>query len=152
MLDGDLAIGPFGEDDRAAVIALWRRCGLVVPHNDPDADIDLARAKANSDILVGRLATSGVVASAMVGHDGHRGWLYYVAVDPGHRRRGFARAIVAAGEAWLRSHGIRKAQLLIRETNTQVRDVYAALGWSEAPRVVMERWLEDPDPMPPERS
>lgn len=112
-----------------------------MPHNDPDADIDRARGRENSDILVGWLEPAGIVASVMVGHDGHRGWLSYVSVDPGHRRRGFARAVVAAGEDWLRGRGIPKAQLLIRQSNTQVRAVYAALGWAEVPRVVMARWL-----------
>ena len=138
---GEPAIRPFREADRAAVTALWRRCGLVVPYNDPDTDIDLAAGRENSDILVGLLDRERIVASAMVGHDGHRGWLYYVAVDPDHRRRGFARAVVGACEDWLRARGIRKAHLLIRETNTQVRTVYEALGWREAPRIMMERWL-----------
>jgi GNAT superfamily N-acetyltransferase len=77
----------------------------------------------------------------MVGHDGHRGWLYYVAVAPDLRGLGCGRAIVAAAEDWLRVRGIPKAQLMIRDTNTGVRDFYAGLGWNEAPRIVMERWL-----------
>lgn len=136
-----LTIRAVAGHDHAALVALWRGCGLVVPHNDPDADIALAAGRENSDILVGIGPAGVLAASVMVGHDGHRGWLYYVAVDPASRGRGHGRAIVAAGEGWLRARGIRKAQLMIRDTNTAVRDFYAGLGWSASPRVVMERWL-----------
>ena len=137
----DLTIRAFRPDDRAAVTALWRASGLVLPHNDPDADLARAADQANSDILLGLLSDGTVAASVMVGHDGHRGWLYYVAVAANARGRGHGRAIVAAAEDWLRTRGIPKAQLTIRDTNTGVRDFYAGLGWNEAPRIVMERWL-----------
>ncbi|MCJ2079761.1 GNAT family acetyltransferase [Methylobacterium sp. J-090] len=136
-----LTIRPFDAGDRAAVIALWRACGLVVPHNDPDADIDRAAGRANSDVLVGVTPDGRVAVSVMVGHDGHRGWLYYVAVAQDARGRGHGRAMVAAGEEWLRARGVPKAQLMIRDTNTAVRDFYAGLGWDAVPRTVMERWL-----------
>ncbi|NEU14193.1 GNAT family acetyltransferase [Methylobacterium sp. BTF04] len=136
-----LTIRSFGEDDRAAVKALWQVCGLTVPYNDPDADIHRAAGQPNSDILLGVSPDGRVGATVMVGHDGHRGWLYYVAVDPALRGQGHGRAIVAAGEAWLRARHVPKAQLLIRETNTGVRDFYAGLGWAAIPRIVMERWL-----------
>ena len=136
-----LTIRPFEAGDRAAVIALWRGCGLVVAHNDPETDIDRAAGRANSDVLVGVTADGRVAASVMVGEDGHRGWLYYVAVAADARGRGHGRAIVAAAEAWLRARGIPKAQLLIRDTNAAVRDFYAGLGWDESPRIVMERRL-----------
>ncbi len=140
MTDG-LTIRTYRPDDRAAVTALWRACGLVVPHNDPEADIARAAGQPNSDILLGLLADDGIAASVMVGHDGHRGWLYYVAVSPEARGRGHGRAMVAAAEDWLRARGIPKAQLMIRDTNAAVRDFYAGLGWNESPRIVMERWL-----------
>jgi len=136
-----LTIRTYRPGDRAAVTALWRACGLVVPHNDPDADIARAAGQPNSDILLGLPPDDGIVASVMVGHDGHRGWLYYVAVAPEARGRGYGRTMVAAAEDWLRVRGIPKAQLMIRDTNTGVRDFYADLGWNESPRIVMERWL-----------
>lgn len=140
MTDG-LTIRSYAPGDRAAVTALWRACGLVVPHNDPDADLARAAGRDNSDVLLGLLPEDGLAASVMVGHDGHRGWLYYVAVAPDRRGRGHGRAMVAAAEDWLRARGIPKAQLMIRDTNTGVRDFYAGLGWNEAPRIVMEHWL-----------
>jgi ribosomal protein S18 acetylase RimI-like enzyme len=135
-----LSIRPFEEADRVALVALWQRCGLTVPYNDPDRDIDFAKGRENSDILIG--TTEGrLVASAMVGHDGHRGWLYYVAVAPDRQGGRLGQQIVAAGEAWLKARGVPKAQLMIRETNTQVRGFYEAAGWEAIPRTVMQKWL-----------
>lgn len=78
----------------------------------------------------------------MVGHDGHRGWLYYLASDPGSRGRGFGRQMVQAAEEWLRQRGVVKAQLLVRETNTKVVSFYEHLGFEVAPRTVMSKWLK----------
>ena len=64
-------------------------------------------------MLVGR-AGAAIVATAMVGHDGHRGWVYYVAVDPDSQGKGLGRAIMKAAEDWLRAAGIAKLQLLVR--------------------------------------
>jgi ribosomal protein S18 acetylase RimI-like enzyme len=140
MID-PLVIKAFGENDRSGLIDLWRRCNLTVPHNDPDRDIDFARGRANSEILLG-FSDDRVIASVMVGHDGHRGWIYYVAVDPDYQGRRWGRAIVEAGEEWLRTCGVLKAQLMIRETNTQVRGFYEAVGWEAIPRTVMQKWLK----------
>jgi ribosomal protein S18 acetylase RimI-like enzyme len=82
-----------------------------------------------------------VAGSVMVGHDGHRGWLYYVAARPASRGKGVGRRMVQAAENWLRQQGIVKVQLLVRETNTKVVSFYEHLGFEVAPRVVMSRWL-----------
>ena len=127
--------------DRRAVIALWQACGLVVPgKNDPEADIDFAIASHDAEILVG-VVDGAIAATAMVGHDGHRGWLYYVAVAPALQKRGLGRRMVEAAEAWLRLRGAPKAQLMIRETNTQVEAFYARLGYATIPRIVMQKVL-----------
>jgi ribosomal protein S18 acetylase RimI-like enzyme len=141
-MPADLAIRPIEDRDVEAVARLWGDCNLTVSYNDPLADIALARRTPSSTVLVG-LQGEQVVATAMVGSDGHRGWLYYVGVDPGHRGKGYAKTIVQAGESWLAAQGVPKVQLMIRETNTQVRTVYEKLGYEHTPRMVMARWLKD---------
>jgi hypothetical protein len=84
----------------------------------------------------------------MAGHDGHRGWLYYVAVPPGRRGTGLGRRIVDHAEAWLKSLGVRKVNLMIRESNLGARGFYARLGYDVEPRCVMARWLEAPPHSP----
>ena len=133
--------------DIADVIALWQRCGLTRPWNDPAADIALARKGPNAAVLAGRDGNS-IVASVLVGHDGHRGWVYYVAVDPGHRHKGYGRVIMAAAEDWLRVRGIEKLQLMVRPDNAQVQAFYQKLGYVEQQRIVYAKWLDGREPTP----
>lgn len=138
-----LDIRPATAADEAAVVALWHACGLVASYNDPAADFRFARDGACSDVLVGEAA--GVIrGSVMVGHDGHRGWLYYVAAHPETRGAGIGRRMVEAGEDWLRGRGVVKVHLLVRETNTQVIGFYERLNYETAPRVMMAKWLAEP--------
>lgn len=142
-----LAIRPFADGDREAVVALWDACGLLVPWNDPRADIALALSKPNAAILVGT-EDARLVASVMVGHDGHRGWIYYLAVDPAQQGRGHGAAMVAAAERWLADAGMPKAQLLVRETNRRVMAFYERLGYAASPVTMMQKWLKTPPPGP----
>ncbi len=139
-----VTIRPAREADEPAVIALWRACGLVVPYNDPSTDFRFARAKPASDVLVA-VSDGHIAGSVMVGHEGHRGWLYYVAADPGLRGQGIGKAVVTAAEQWLKERGVPKAMLLVRDTNTQVQGFYERLGFETSPRVVMQKWLEPKD-------
>jgi ribosomal protein S18 acetylase RimI-like enzyme len=127
-------------DDEMPVTALWRACGLVVPYNDPVADFRFARGRPNSDVLVAADAAR-IAGSVMVGHDGHRGWLYYVAVDPEYRRRGIGRLLVRAGEEWLARLGVAKVQLMVRESNAQIARFYERIGYVLAPRIILQKWL-----------
>ena len=136
-----LDIRPLEEDDVAAVISLWRACDLTPPWNDPTADIALARAAPDAEIFVGRLDTE-IVASVLCGHDGHRAWLYYLAVDPRHQGGGFGRRITAHAEDWLRSRGAVKVMLMIRPENDEVRAFYESLDYAVEPRIVMARRLD----------
>jgi ribosomal protein S18 acetylase RimI-like enzyme len=136
-----MKIASLADAEIPAVTKLWQRCGLVRPWNDPEADIRLARSGDNSDVLVGRDGGM-IVASVLVGHDGHRGWVYYVSVDPDHQRRDFGRAIMDAAEAWLRERGVEKMQLMVRADNTQVQAFYESLGYGEQKRVIFAKWLD----------
>ena len=131
-------------EDEAAAVALWHACDLVASYNDPAADFRFALAGACSDVLVAVDEAGAICGSVMVGHDGHRGWLYYVAAAPGARGSGIGRQVVAAGEAWLRQRGVAKVQLLVRETNTKVVSFYEHLGFEVAPRTIMAKRLQPP--------
>ena len=142
-----LAIAPIEDADAADVVALWQRCGLTRPWNEPAADIVRARQEANATVLVGRDG-GAIVATAMVGHDGHRGWVYYVATDPERRGKGHGRAIMAAAEDWLRQTGIAKMQLMVRRENAAAGAFYQSIGYAEAQTVVFARWLDGREPTP----
>ncbi|WP_245258387.1 GNAT family N-acetyltransferase [Methylosinus sp. LW4] len=115
-----LAIRSAAREDEAAIVALWRACRLVVSYNDPAADFRFAKAGPSSDVLISMDGAGRIIGAVMVGHDGHRGWLYYLASDPDSRGVGVGREMAKAAEEWLRQRGVVKAQLLVRETNTGV--------------------------------
>ena len=123
-----MEIGPLADGEIQQVVALWERCGLTRPWNDPFDDIALARSGQTSAVLVGRQG-GRIVASAMVGTDGHRGWVYYLAVDPDLRRRGLGRRMMAACEAWAEGRGVPKMLLMVRGDNTATIGFYRALGY-----------------------
>ena len=142
-----LGIASIEDRDIPEVIALWQRCGLTRPWNDPEADIALARRRPNSTVLIGRDGAT-IVATAMVGHDGHRGWVYYVAVDPDRRALGHGRMIMHASEDWLRQASIAKLQLLVRRENTRAGAFYQSLGYSESQSIMFAKWLDGREPTP----
>jgi ribosomal protein S18 acetylase RimI-like enzyme len=142
-----LTIAPIADADVATVAALWQACELTRPWNDPTADIALARRGPNSAVLAGRDGDS-LVATVMVGHDGHRGWVYYVAIDPAHRGKGYGREIMNAAEEWLRQRGIEKLMLLVRSDNTKVQAFYESLDYDEQERIVYAKWLDGREPTP----
>ena len=130
------------EADVEAVVALWQRCGLTVPWNDPHRDIAAARSVDSAEVLIGEDAGT-VVASVMVGYDGHRGWMYYLAVDPDRQAKGLGRTTLAEAEAWFRNRGVPKAELMVRRSNETVSGFYQALGWAEEPVRVFSRRFDD---------
>ena len=137
----ELAIAPITDADVESVVALWQRCGLTRPWNDPASEIAFARRGQNATILTGR-AHGALRATAMVGHDGHRGWIYYVAVDPDLQGQDFGRAIMGAAEDWLRGQGVEKVMLMVRPDNTKVQAFYDRLGYDVQERVIYAKWLD----------
>ncbi len=130
--------------DREAVVALWRACDLTRPWNDPDRDFLQAVSGATSAVLVVR-GGEGVIGSVMVGFDGHRGWVYYVAVHPEARRGGLGRALMAAAEEWLVVRGAPKIQLMVREGNEVAAHFYQALGLERQAVITYGRLLNLPE-------
>jgi ribosomal protein S18 acetylase RimI-like enzyme len=142
-----LSIKSLEDDDVAEVVSLWQRCGSTRPWNDPAGDIALARKESNATVLLAR-SNGALVASVLVGHDGHRGWVYYVTVDPNHRFSGYGRAIMNAAEDWLRVRGIEKLQLMVRGDNARVHAFYRSIGYYDQERVVFAKWLDGREPTP----
>lgn len=124
-----MIIRPYHVSDRERLVALWRNCGLVVAHNNPHRDIDRKLAVDPLRLLVGELDDE-IIVSCMVGYDGHRGWLNYLACAPAHRKNGFARQMVAHAEQLLRDAGCPKINVQIRSNNRQVIDFYRELGFN----------------------
>lgn len=147
MPSSNLDITIAEDADEAGIVTLWERCDLTRPWNNPKADLAKTRKGPESTVLVGRDQQS-VRATVMVGHDGRRGWLYYVAVHPDHRNNGYGRAIVTAAEDWLRARGIEKLQLLVRPENTQAQAFYETLDYDEQPRIIYAKWLDGREPTP----
>jgi ribosomal protein S18 acetylase RimI-like enzyme len=124
-----------------AALTLWHDSGLTRPWNDPGADLRRAVAGCASTVLAGIGDDGALLATAMVGHDGHRGWVYYLAVDEAARGRGLGREMMTACEQWVRARGIRKIQLMVRTTNEAVLGFYQRLGYTDPEVVVLGRWL-----------
>lgn len=140
-MTADPPIAPLRTTEADAAIALWRAAGLTRPWNDPAADIAAALAGPASTILAAR-ADGLIVGTVMAGYDGHRGWLYYLAVAPGRRGQGIGRRLIAAAETWLAERGAPKAQLMIRHDNHAAAGFYAKLGYERQEAVVVGRRLD----------
>ena len=135
-----MLIRPFQPSDTEAVVSLWHVCDLTRPWNDPYRDIERKLAEQPELFLVGEVDGT-LMASAMVGNDGHRGWLYYLAVAPEHRRQGHARRLVETAERLLIERSCPKLHLMVRRENTEVHDFYAALGYAEVEAVTLGKRL-----------
>ncbi|HSI34966.1 MAG: GNAT family acetyltransferase [Phycisphaerae bacterium] len=146
-----MTIGTYEPADEAAVIDLWRRCGLVVPQNNPLEDIRRKVADSPELFLVGKVGGE-VVATAMAGYDGHRGWINYLAVAPHLQKTGYGRQIMGHAEELLRQRGCPKINLQVRSTNERVIEFYRRIGFSiddvasMGKRLVTDTPLEDGNP------
>jgi ribosomal protein S18 acetylase RimI-like enzyme len=123
-----IALGPATLADCEGVVALWHAAGLTRPWNDPVADFNLALANPTSTVILARNGHN-LSGSVMVGFDGHRGWVYYLASDPDHRGQGIGRALMRAAEKWLVERACPKIQLMVRNDNAEAKGFYAAIGY-----------------------
>lgn len=136
MLIADLS--PAHYDD---AVRLWERTGLTRPWNDPKSDLARALDGAASTVLACTIGDE-LAATAMVGHDGHRGWVYYLAVAEEHQGGGLGKHMMNACEKWLMQQGAVKVQLMVRETNHAVLDFYEHLGYERSEVEVRAKWLK----------
>jgi ribosomal protein S18 acetylase RimI-like enzyme len=137
-----MEIRGFQDADESEIIRLWQGCGLTRAWNDPAKDIARKRRVQDDLFLVGTI-DGAIVASAMVGYDGHRGWVNYLAVDPGRRRQGLASALMVEAERRLRELGCPKINLQIRRDNLVAVAFYSRLGFGEDAVVSFGKRLED---------
>jgi len=136
-----MQIRSFQTLDQDAVIDLWRKCELVRPVNDPAKDIRRKLAVNPELFLVGTIG-GRIIATAMVGYEGHRGWINYLAVHPDHRLNGYGRQIMAEAEKHLRALGCPKINLQVRTDNPAVIEFYRSIGFNVDHVVSLGKRLE----------
>jgi ribosomal protein S18 acetylase RimI-like enzyme len=117
------------------------RCELTRPWNDPYRDIERKLATDAANLLV--LEDNGeLIGSAMVGYDGHRGWINFLAVDASRRRQGLGRLLMAEAEHKLRERGCPKINLQVRTSNRSAIEFYRRIGYAVDDCVSLGRRLE----------
>ncbi|MEM9644235.1 MAG: GNAT family acetyltransferase [Planctomycetota bacterium] len=140
-----MLIRDYHDSDQSDVIHLWERCGLTRPWNDPSLDIRRKLDGQPNWLLVGIL-NDRLVASVMVGYEGHRGWINYLAVDPDHQRSGFGRALMVESERRLREQRCPKINLQIRKDNLDAIRFYESVGYSQDEVVSLGKRLTPDSP------
>lgn len=125
----------------AEAVALWHECGLTRPWNDPHEDLKRAVTGPSSAVLAA-VDCDVLAGTAMVGHDGHRGWVYYLAVRLDQRRTGVGSELMRASEQWLRERGVPKVNLMVRTTNAAVVAFYESQGYEDGEVVVLGKFLD----------
>ena len=135
-----MIIRKYVNNDRNGLIQLWSDSFPDnPPHNEPSKVIE-AKLEVDDQIFVAD-DQGKIVGACMVGYDGHRGWLYSVAVSPDHRRRGIGQKLIRGAMEALKSAGCTKVNLQIRATNHEVRAFYESLGFSVEERISMGAFL-----------
>jgi ribosomal protein S18 acetylase RimI-like enzyme len=140
-----MQIREFIQKDTEAVIALWVRCRLVVPSNNPKTDIE-RKLKVDRDLFLVGALDKQIVATVMGGYEGHRGWINYLAVDPDCRRNGYGRLIMEEVERRIRAKGCTKINLQVRAANKAVIQFYQSLGYSVDHVIGLGKRLEEDEP------
>jgi ribosomal protein S18 acetylase RimI-like enzyme len=113
-----------------AIVDLWRECHLVTPQNDPVEDIQ-KKLDFQPELLFVALFNENVIGSVMVGYEGHRGWLNYLAVLPDFQKRGYGRKLMEKATQELKRLGCLKVNLQVRRTNVSAVEFYKHLGFKE---------------------
>jgi ribosomal protein S18 acetylase RimI-like enzyme len=140
-----MLIRAYAPADEDAVISLWQRCGLTRPWNDPRKDIE-RKMLVRPDLFLVGVIEGVIVATAMAGYDGHRGWVYYLGVDPQQQRKGLGRLMMERVEELLRAEGCPKINLQVRTSNEPVIAFYQRLGYSVDEVAGMGKRLERDEP------
>ena len=134
-------IRPYRMDEELEVTQLWKKAFPETPlHNDPIRDIQ-SKLKIQPGLFLVAVNDHLLVGTAMAGFDGHRGWVYYLAVDPAYRRKGIGTALMKKAEGLLAQMSCSKVNLLIRADNSDLQTFYEKLGYSVEERISMGKKL-----------
>ena len=138
-----IQISEFMDDQSDDVIALWEKCGLTRNWNNPEKDIARKNTDQNGKFLIGQI--DGILmASIMVGYDGHRGSINYLAVDHDHLGAGYGKILLAEAERLLISVGCPKINFCVRTDNDKVVEFYQKLGYAIEPvHLLGKRLIKD---------
>jgi len=120
----------FEDKHRTQVIDLWEKCNLIKSWNDPNKDID-RKLKVNDSLFLIVEFNKVIIGSAMIGYDGHRGSLYYLAVDPKHQGKGVGKMLMKEIEKRLIEVGCPKINVFIRNSNIEVKEFYQSIDYEE---------------------
>ena len=148
-MPGGFSIRSYQASDEEAVVSVWQACELTRPWNDPRRDIQRKLAGDTGPFLVAE-ADDGVVGTVMVGYDGHRGWINYLAVDPARRGQGIGRALMEHAEHGLSALGCPKLNLQVRQGNAAALHFYERLGYARDDVVSLGKRLIHDNNTPPE--
>jgi ribosomal protein S18 acetylase RimI-like enzyme len=113
-----------------ALVDLWKKCGLVVPLNDPVEDIK-KKLEYQPQLLLIAVLDGRLIGSVMIGYDGHRGWLNYLAVSPEYQMRGYGRKLVQKAIDKLKEFGCLKVNVQVRINNLSAAGFYRHLGFKD---------------------
>ncbi len=141
----DLEIRVYRPTDKANVIGLWQDCGLIVPWNNPEADI-ARKVKDSPELFFVAELSDELISTCMAGFDGHRGWIYFLAVKIQYRQRGIATKMVIHAESALLAVGCPKLELMVRESNNEVMSFYQKNAYQKEPVVVLSKRLMEDKP------
>jgi ribosomal protein S18 acetylase RimI-like enzyme len=136
-----MKLRPFNSSDVAGVISLWLQCNLIRPANNPEKDIQ-RKLRVDPELFLVGVWNDQVIATVMIGYEGHRGWLNYVAVAPSHRRKGFGRILIEEAERLLAERNCPKVNLQVLPNNAGAIEFYRRLGYVIDNAVSMGRRLE----------
>ena len=134
-------IRTYRDSDRDSVVALWNEVfPNPAPHNDPNRAIE-EKNREDDGLFFVACEESDIVGTVMGGYDGHRGWVYALAVAPGKRRNGIGRCLMQRLEEELRRRGCRKVNLQVRAGNEDVVAFYEAVGFRVEDRISMGKLI-----------
>jgi ribosomal protein S18 acetylase RimI-like enzyme len=140
-----MQIRPYEPSDELAVVALWQECDLTRPWNDPRKDI-ARKLKVQPELFLVGAVNGQVIASAMAGYEGHRGWVNYLAVSQAHRGHGYGKKLMQRVEQLFLEAGCPKINLLVRATNSGIIEFYRRMGYAQDEAVSLGKRLIPDEP------